>query len=242
MMIISGVLVVALIVVGVLYGMEIGKLNKANENIASLEANVASLETQLAAEKANVASLQADLAAEQAKVTKLTADLATANDNIASLEDDLSAAESNIASLTSDLADAEAETAATQASLDEASSDLAAALVANEELGDELTTIKAPRHFNSVSELNAFLANDNTDTLYASQTPLTRVYVLQVRALREGYILSALTYMTSTTTFSSYCLALIDDTLYAINTYNDTVAPYIAGIISPPPSQPLPFE
>jgi septal ring factor EnvC (AmiA/AmiB activator) len=242
MMIVSIVLAVALIVVGVLYGMEIGKLNKANDNIASLEADVADLETQLATEKANVDRLETELAAEQAKVTQLTADLAAANDNISSLEDELATANDNIAGLTSDLEDAQAEIASTQAELENASSDLAAALVENEELSDELTSIKAPRHFNSLSELNAWLAMDNTDTLYSTQPPLTRVYILQVRALRDGYILSALTYMTSTTTFSSYCLALIDDTLYGINTYNDTVAPDISGIVTPPPSQPLPRE
>ena len=71
MAIISGILVVALIAVGVLYVMGTGKLNKANENITSLEANVSSLQGQLATEKASVASLQTQLATEKANVATL---------------------------------------------------------------------------------------------------------------------------------------------------------------------------
>jgi flagellar basal body-associated protein FliL len=62
--IISSILIVALVAVGVLYVMQVSKLNDAKAQIVDLEGNVASIE-------GNVASLQAQLTAEKANITSL---------------------------------------------------------------------------------------------------------------------------------------------------------------------------
>jgi hypothetical protein len=136
--VISGVLVVALIAVGVLYGSTSGKLKTANtENsslnnqVSSLQKNVDSLNAQLTAEKANSASLTTQLNAANANVTKLTADLATANTSLTAsqnqaktLQTSLDTATANVTKLTADLATANGKVTSTQANLDKANADL----------------------------------------------------------------------------------------------------------------------
>ncbi len=91
--IVMAVLAVGLITVGVLYGIENSNLNKARENIATLENNVSTLEN-------NVATLQTQLAAEQANAAGLRTELtATISD--------LNAAQDDIEQLVSDIADSE---------------------------------------------------------------------------------------------------------------------------------------
>jgi hypothetical protein len=58
-------------------------------------------------------------------------------------------------------------------------------------LSEELQTVKDPRHFTSLQELISWLAQDDTDTAYAGRTATELVLILQVRALRDGYLLPA---------------------------------------------------
>ena len=255
MLIISGVLAVALIAVGVLYVMEMGKLNKANDNIASLETNVTSLQSQLATEKASVASLQTQLAAEKANVadlqtqltaakgqiTSLTADLATATAKVTSLTADLATANGKVTSLTADLATANGAVTNLQGSLLKAGADLAAAVALNTTQAATLKKVQDPRHFDTLAELTAWLAKDDTNTnpAYAAYSPAAKAYILQVKALRDGYILStALDY--DATSIYSWNVAVAGGMVVMVNAANDAIltGPTFA---SPPPSHPLPL-
>ena len=247
MLIVSGVLVVALIVVGVLYGMEVGKLNKANQNITSLEANVTSLTGQLTAEKATVADLQTQLAAQKATVadlqTQLAAtksDLTASQAKVTSLTSDLSTANASVTSLTANLATANGKITTIQASLDKANADLA---VANATINTQTTTLKKiqnPRCFNSLQELTDWLAKDDTNTKYASLDPVSRCYVLQSRALNDGFLLSASTRIDSTT-HTAYLSnqAWIGGTLYGVNSATDQIFIFDSGY-PPIPLYPIP--
>jgi len=200
MLIISGVLAVALIAVGVLYVMEMGKLKKANDNISSLETNVTSLEGQLATEKASVASLQTQLATEKANVATLQTQLNTAKSDltasqakVTSLTADLAAANASVTNLTASLATANAKVTSTQTSLDKANADLATAVATNASQTTELKKVKDPRFFDTLAELTAWLAKDDTNTnpVYASYNAVTKAYILQIKALRDGYLIGA---------------------------------------------------
>jgi len=247
MLIVSGVLAVVLIAVGVLYVMEMGKLKKANDNIASLETNVTSLEGQLATEKASVASLQTQLAAEKANVATLQTQLATAKSDltasqakVTSLTAELATANGKVTTLTADLATANGKVTTTQASLDKANLDLAAALVTNTTQAATIKTIQYPRHFNSYAELTNFLAQDDTNTNPAySGSANIKAYILEVKALRAGFILPA--YITWDTYYIYLNnIALVGDSLYKVTPSTDAVT-YQVAFATAPPSYPIPL-
>ena len=215
--IVIAVLAIGLIAVGVLYGIENSNLNKAKADIAELENNVATLEN-------NIATLQTQLAAEQAHAAGLQTELtATINDLNVSLDE--------IEQLESDLADSELRILNLEAELDEKNTELAQAYAdisdltdANIVLTEELNTIKDPRHFNSLEELETWLENDDTDTndAYSSLKSQEKAYILQVKALRDGYILSACIDWDSNYIYS-WNVAIVGDTVYSINAATDVI-------------------
>ncbi len=218
-MIVMGVLAVALIAVGVLYGIEISNLNKAKANIATLENNVSTLQTQLAAEQAHAASLQSEL-------TATISDLNAAEDDIEQLESDIAESELRISSLQSELAQAYTE--------------IAGLTDANTALTEELNVIKDPRHFDSLQELETWLENDDTDTAYSSLSAQAKAYVLQVKALRDGFILSACIDWDSNFIYS-WNVAIVGDAIYSINAATDAISagPSLADAL---PLHPLPIS
>jgi len=223
----SAILAVALIVLGFFYWRGTNKLGAANARIFSLE-------TRLADEKANVASLKVQLAAANANVTDLTAQLATASSKVTSLTADLATAKRKVASLTAELAAADAKVASTQASLDKAYADLAASNAC-------LKQVQDPRHFNTMAELQDWLAKDDTNTnpLYASSSPDIKAFILQVKALRDGYLLPACLDWDASYIYS-WNAAVVGEVVVSVNAATDAVTegPTFG---SPPPSHPLPL-
>ena len=260
---ITAVLVVALIALGIFYGQGVGKLNKANTHVTELTAsvtslesqlatektNVAGLQTQLAAEKANVANLQtqlataqSDLTASQAKVTSLTSDLATANAKVNSLTTDLSTANANVTSLTASLATANAKVTTTQASLDKANSDLAAAVVTNTTQAASLKKVQDPTLFSTIAELTAWLAQDDTNTnpAYAALSGPTKAYILQIKALRAGYLISAFLDWDSTYYYFG-ATTMVGGTIVFISVTTDTITTSPFTVPNAPTGHPLPM-
>jgi septal ring factor EnvC (AmiA/AmiB activator) len=188
---IIAVLAVGLVVSLFLYFQESGRLKDARLEIVDLEGTVSILETDLAAVEAEVSALETDLAEAEAEVSTLETDLAAAEAEVSALEQEklilftnLAAAEAEVSALETDLAAAEAEVSALE-------TDLAAAEAEVSALSAELQTVKDPRHFTSLQELEAWLAQDNTDIAYPFASSFERAYILQVRALRDGYLLPA---------------------------------------------------
>ena len=253
---VTALLVVAVVVLGVMYSQKSGDLSEAEsqinilamqvndleDDLAASEAEVASLETNLAASEAEVTSLesdlataQADLSAAESEIDTLETDLAAAQAEVASLEADLAAAEADAASLEADLADAQAEVASLEAELAAAQAELADAI-------DELAVVKDPRHFNSRNELQSWLEQDNTDTQYDDESTYNYVYILQIRALRDGYILPAnfedidLDYVADV----AGNLAFINGNIYLVWPFSDDVELWFYA--EDVPSRPLPLD
>ena len=208
--IVMAVLAAGLITVGVLYGIQNGNLNQAKTDIAELENNVATLQTELTAEQANAAALQTEL-------TATINDLNASRDEVAQMEDDLSASEQRIAELEAELDAANAELAQAYIDIEELTADNAA-------LSEDLNMVKDARHFNSLDELETWLENDDTDTNddYSSLTPSARAYVLQVKALRDGYLISACIDWDSNYIYS-WNVAVIGKAVYSINAETDVI-------------------
>ncbi len=83
---ISAVIAVGIVVAGVLYARETGKLEDALAEIVTLEGNASTLES-------NISALESDLAAAEARVLTFEADLADAKARVSALEVEIAAAE-----------------------------------------------------------------------------------------------------------------------------------------------------
>jgi septal ring factor EnvC (AmiA/AmiB activator) len=228
--------------------MGVSNLNKANTQITGLEANMTSLEGQLATEKANVTSLQTQLVAEKANVATLQtqlittkSDLTASQAKVTSLTVDLATANAKVTSLISDLATANAKVTSTQASLDKANLDLATAVATNATQSATLKKVQDPKHFDTLAELTAWLTKDDTNTnpTYASYSGYSKAFILQVKALRDGYLLPACLDWDSSFIYS-WNVAVIGGTVYSIDSTTDalTQGPTFA---TAPPSHPLPL-
>jgi peptidoglycan hydrolase CwlO-like protein len=198
---------------------EKANVTKLTGDLSAANANVTKLTSDLSTANANVTKLTSDLNAEKANVTKLTADLATANGKVTTLTADLSKANADLAKATADLATA-------NASLTKANADLTAAKAANTTLTTDLNKLKSPKHFATLQELTTWLAKDDTNTnpLYATLRGPERTWVLQVKAARDGYIISSLVdYDAATRTTYYYNFAWVGSTVYGIDVLDDSV-------------------
>lgn len=253
---IIGVLVVGLAASLLFYFQESGNLKDAESEIVTLEGNVSTLEgdvstlddivstlgTDLAAAEAEVARLEQDLATAEARVSTLEAELTTAEaqvsvleGNVSTLETDLAAAEAQVATLEADLAAAEAQVATLEADLADAEAQVAT-------LSEELQTVKDPRHFTSLQEMEAWLAQDDTDTAYPFAGLFEQAFILQVRALRDGYLLPAYfedrDYDLLVELIGNF--AYIGDEIYYIDPADDFVT--LWAFVDTIPSHPLPLS
>ena len=218
-------------------------------NVATLEGTVSTLEADLATSEAEVDRLEGELAAAQAEVTRLEGELTTAQDEISTLQADLAEAQAEVDRLEGELAAAEAEVdrlggelAAAQAEVASLEGELATAQDEISTLSDELVMVKDPRHFNSLVELNNWLAQDDTNTEYAGEEIYNYGYILQVKALRDGYLLPAFfedwdgDYIANI----SGNLAYIGDEIYIVLPFMDAAILWFFAVDIP--SHPLPLE
>ncbi len=110
----------------------------------------------------------------------------------------------------------------------------------NSSLTEELKTVKDPRHFESVTELVGWLDQDDTDTKYKDGSDAQIAFILQVRALRDGYLLPAIPLrVNNTPTWRN--MAIIGDGVYWINALDDNTRRRSFNV-DPIPSHPLPLD
>jgi predicted nucleic acid-binding Zn-ribbon protein len=210
----SGVLAIALIALGVMYQQRTSELddarayaNSLGENIAVLENSIASLNAQIAAEKAAVAQLQTLLDEEKTGIASLEADLLAAQQAVAEAEAETTAAEADVEAAQASVAAIQAELDAAKASvivvetqlaqantkiavLEQANAQIAVLQDQNAALEDDLAALRSPRHFASLAELQLWLAIDDTNYAYPDLDSIDRAFILQVKAARDGLIIS----------------------------------------------------
>ncbi len=210
------VLAVGIIVGGYFLWQQTSKLGDAESEIVTLEGDVLTLGTDLAESEATVATLGTDLAESEATVATLGTDLAESEATVSTLEADLGTANSKISRLQSDVS--------TQQTI-------------NSSLSTELKKVKDPRHFASITELTDWLDQDDTDTKYAGKSGAQLAFILQVRALRNGYLLSALVFEDGE---GGANLAVIEDEYWVINPEDDDTE--FMQYMDPLPSHPQPLD
>lgn len=214
---IIAVLVVGLAVVGFLLFQNMSDLNAAEDKIAEHEATITGLQSDLSTSRAEATDLRSKLTASQSEVSSLQS-------KVAGLETDKTGLQTSLTS--------------TQSQLTQKTTELTAAQTVNTALSAELKKIKDPRHFSSVTELKDWLQKDDTNTKYAKSDYHLQALILQVRALRDGFILPVATWDDGTTLYVIN-QAIIGDKIYWVYPDDDTI--YAYWYIQPQPSHPEPL-
>ncbi len=168
--------------------------------------------------------------------------LGEAESEIVALEGNVSTLEGNVSTLEVNLTESEVTVTTLEADLETANSrinslqaDVSTQQTINLTLTSELKMVKDPRHFNSIQELTDWLHEDDTDTRFADESNAQKACILQVRALRDGYLLS--TFIVDE---EGACFAVIEDEYWAINPEDDDTE--FGYYMQPLPSHPLPLD
>jgi|TARA_B100001971_G_C18170987_1_gene527100 hypothetical protein len=131
------------------------------------------------------------------ELTDAQSEIVSLEGNVSALGTELADSEAEVstleAALETEQANSAANVAALETELDQANSATQTQLDRNLTLSEELEKVTDPRHFESLEELEAWLAQDDTDTRvrWESLPPEEKAFILQVRALRDGYLLPA---------------------------------------------------
>jgi len=173
-----------------------------------------------------------------AEAIRLSDELEDAQSQIATLEGDISSLEEEASSLQASLSDSEASVSSLEAELESAQNALEAQQDVNSALAEEMKTVKDPTHFESLAELTDWLYQDDTDEIYGHERLLVMAYILQVRALRDGYLLPVDIDVVDGKVISNS--AVIGDELYWVDAPTDEII--FAAYIKPVPSHPLSLE
>ena len=217
------VLAIAIVVVGYLYLQQTSKLGEAESEIVALEGDVSTLEGNVSTLEGNVSTLETDLADSEATVSTLEG-------NVSTLETHLAESEATVSTLEADLGTANSRISGLQA-------DVSTQQTINSSLSAELKKVNDSRHFASITELTDWLDQDDTDTKYAGKSGAQLAFILQVRALRNGYLLSALVFEDGE---GGANLAVIEDEYWMINPEDDDTE--FGWYMDPLPSHPLPLD
>ncbi len=254
-------LVAGLAAAGYFYLQETNKLKDAQSeivalegNVATLEENVSTLETNLADSEATVTTLETDLEVANAEIGDLQADLSTQQTinsslegNISTLEGTISTLEGNVSTLETDLAESEATVATLETDLEVANAenenlqaDVKTLQTLNLVLSEEVKKVKDPRHFASTQELADWLQKDTTDEEWTLDDHTNYCYILQVRALRDGFLLPV-SYEYFDEELYPYNIAVIGTEVYYVSVEDDyTIEVYF--LYKALPSHPLPLD
>ena len=183
--------------------------------LASTQQELQSVKNESAAAQTELAAAQAELEAAQVELEVAQAELVKSEETASTLEAELQTANSETEKLRADVA---------------------AQQKINSSLSDELKKITYPRHFQSLTELTDWLRQDDTNIEYAGEGYVNLCYILQVKALRDGYLLPVSIDDEPEAIYYSNA-AVIEDELHYVwpdDDYSEFVA-----YVQPLPSRPI---
>ncbi len=175
----------------------------------------------------------------EAEIVSLEGNVASLEGNVATLEGNVSTLETDLAELEATVSTLEADLETTNGEIEDLQADLSTQQNINSSLSAELKKVKDPRHFASLTELVDWLHKDDTDTKYKDEEWINLSFILQVRALRDGYLLPVSFYEEGGRAYAIN-RAVIEDNIYSVwaNTDHTAWHDYILAI----PSHPLPLD
>jgi|TARA_Y100000294_G_C8522159_1_gene323353 hypothetical protein len=176
---IPSVLSVVIIIAGIFLLQQTDELTETKSQVVILEGEVFILE-------GNVRNLET-------RLTESTIEISTLEGTISTLQTEKDGAEARGLTLQTELTKANDDITEAIANLAEAQEDSTARQAIISRLSDELNFVKDPRNFKSLEELEDWLAEDDTDSnLRYDEIPSTEIaFILQIKALRSGYLLPA---------------------------------------------------
>ncbi len=175
---------------------------------------------------------ESEIGALEGNITTLEGDVLTLEGNMSALETDIGESEATVSTL-------EEKIGIANSTITELHSDVSTQQTINSSLSAELKKVKDPRHFSSLTELTDWLNEDDTDIKYAGSRYLNMCYILQVKALRDGYLLPVTTYLEGGTLYVAN-RAIIGGIIYVV--YADEDYMYELTTIKTVPSHPLPLD
>jgi peptidoglycan hydrolase CwlO-like protein len=215
-----------------LYSGKSNDLNAANSEIAIHQTAIAGLNSDISASKAETTDYQSQLKAAQDAIMLLDGNITDLNNQNIKLTSDIATANTDISDTKFTLANTQSSISSIQSSLISAQNNVLT-------LNATVKKVTDPRHFASLQELTDWLQQDDTDTKYPAINNTTRAYILQVRALRDGFILAVSIWVDASGGWVSN-RAVIGAAVYAVNAKNDSVSYYGGAAIMPSHPEPLP--
>jgi uncharacterized coiled-coil protein SlyX len=229
---IIAVLVITLGTTAVLYNGKSSDVNSANATITGQKTTIDGLNKDLTTSQAESADVQLQLKNAQDKIVLINSNITdfTAQNN--KLTNDLAAAKTTLTDVKSTLAGAQSTLPVVQLSLSTTQSNILT-------LNATITKVTDPRHFASLQELKDWLAKDDTNIKYAALDFHQRDYILEVRALRDGFILSVAHYYDAQGYWEDV-EAVIGGTVYFVDSLTDYAWVYTTVPVQPSHPEPLP--
>ena len=209
------------------------ELKQDNADISSANAR---LTEELSAARANATEAKLQLDVEKIRANNLQVELNASKDRVAALEAELEAIQNLLDGSSDNIA---SEISRLNAELAQARAELAALTAANDTAIADLKKVSSPRHFYSIEELRDWLARDDTNTnpAYASLGLADKAFILQVKALRDGYILSTAIDADAQHIYS-WNIAIVGPSIYVVIADTDEVI-FLANFEMPPAQPPL---
>jgi uncharacterized membrane-anchored protein YhcB (DUF1043 family) len=208
------------------------ELSRANDDLGQRNNDLVQAKGDLAKIGSDLASRSTELAQSQSQVEELKYAVYSAETKSAGQD-------KTISDLQVYLNSANGKVSSLQSSLNNSQGDVRAQQTINSSLSTELKKVEDPRHFATVAELTDWLAQDDTNKVYANERPSIKGYILQIRALRAGFLLPVtISYENNTLYFDN--IAIIGDSIYDIDASTDAIYKLLSGM-QPVPSHPLPL-
>ncbi len=203
----ASLLVVGIVVTGFLLMQKIQELENANNEIENRDERISDLSNLLAAEQETTASLNICLLESDDEINLLTGRIDDLDDSLNKVNLQLDSTRSQLTSVQSGLTSAQ---------------------TVNSTLTAELRRTRDLRHFESLAELTEWLAKDDTDTKYSTDSTdyLKMACILQKRAAQDGYLLPAYIIPLTDTLIWISNIAIIGDMVYTVEPGDDSVSPY----------------
>jgi len=216
-----------------------GQLTTEKNRAAILEGELNAAKGQQNASASQIASLKAELEASKASITALESELIATQALISGTQNEVAA---EISKLNADISKLNADLVKARAELTKANSDIADLKSTNATQLEVLNKVKDPRHFYSIEELKAWLERDDTNTnpTFAPLGLAEKAFILQVRALREGFLLPAAVDADSEHIYS-WNVAVIGASIYVVTAGTDETL-FLANFEVPPAQRPLPLS
>ena len=215
------------------------QLNDEKAKVVSVEAELNNAKNQLTDSDTRNLTLKADLEASKANVTSLESELAAAKALNSGTQAEITA---QMEKLNAEISKLSGDLARANSSLDQANSEINSQKAVVASVQAELVKIKDPRHFYTVEELNAWLQKDDTNVnpAFAALGLADKAFILQVRALRDGYLLPAAVDADNQYIYS-WNVAVIGAEIYIVTASTDAVTKLDTVFQVPPAQRPLPL-